>query len=218
MRAVIIRSFGDPEVLELAEVPVPAPGPGQVRIRVAAAAVQPVDLHTRSGGLAEAGLLTPREVIGLGWDVAGTIDEIGPGVADFAVGDKVFGLSDRLDVPLGTHADFVVLDAATVAAAPRTVSAAEAATVPLNALTAHQSLDALALNAGQTVLITGAAGAVGGFAVEVAVARGLRVVATAAAGDEEPVRKLGAEFFVPRGARLGEAVRALVPGGKTTSS
>ncbi|MEU1204398.1 NADP-dependent oxidoreductase [Nocardia sp. NPDC005825] len=213
MRAVIVRTFGGPEVLELAETPVPDPGPGQIRIRVAAAAVQPVDLHTRSGGLAQAGLLVARDVIGLGWDVAGTIDEIGSGVTEFARGEEVFGLSDRLDVPLGTHAEFVVLDAAAVAVAPRTVTAVEAATLPLNASTALQSLDALALGDGRTVLVTGAAGAVGGFAVELAVARGLRVVATAAATDEALVRKLGAEFFVPRGARLGEAVRALVPGG-----
>ncbi|GAB0104885.1 NADP-dependent oxidoreductase [Nocardia sp. JMUB6875] len=213
MRAVVIRSFGGPEVLEIAEVPVPAAGPGQVRIRVAAAAVNPVDVHTRSGGLAQAGLMVAREVIGLGWDVAGTIDEIGSGVTGFALGDEVFGLSDRLDVPLGTHAEYVVLDAAAVALAPRSVSPVEAATLPLNALTAAQSLDALALAAGQTVLVTGAAGAVGGFAVELAAAQGLRVVATAAASDEPVVRKLGAEFFVPRGARLGEAVRALVPGG-----
>ncbi|WP_040809565.1 NADP-dependent oxidoreductase [Nocardia concava] len=213
MRAVVIRSFGGPEVLEVAEVPVPAAGLGQVRIRVAAAAVNPVDVHTRSGGLAQAGLMVAREVIGLGWDVAGTIDEIGSGVADFAVGDQVFGLSDRLDVPLGTHAEYVVLDASSVALAPRSVSPVEAATLPLNALTAAQALDALALAAGRTVLVTGAAGAVGGFAVELAAAQGLRVVATASAADEALVRKLGAEFFVPRGARLGEAVRSLVPGG-----
>ncbi|MEC3953458.1 NADP-dependent oxidoreductase [Nocardia sp. CDC153] len=213
MRAVVIRSFGGPEVLELAEVPMPRPGVGQVRIEVAAAAVNPVDLHTRSGGLAQAGLMVPREVIGLGWDVAGTIDEIGPGVMDFAVGEEVFGLSDRLDVPLGTHADYVVLDATAIAPAPRTVSAIDAASVPLGALTAAQSLDLLALTTGRTVLVTGAAGSVGGFAVELAVAQGLRVVASAAAEDEDLVRKLGAEFFVPRGARLGETVRALIPGG-----
>ncbi|WP_067814047.1 NADP-dependent oxidoreductase [Nocardia inohanensis] len=320
MRAVIVRSFGGPEVLEIAEVPVPVPGPGQVRIRVTAATVNPVDLHTRSGGLTAAGLLPARDVIGIGWDVAGVIDEIGPGVAGFgsggptsgtpdsgepgsvgpdsgglgsvgpdsgeqgsagpdsdtlssagsdsdmlssagsdsgtltsagpdsdmlssapgpdsgmprsylvpaagpaggiasdaerfALGDAVIGLSDRLDVPLGAQADYVVLDAAAVARAPRTWSAVEAATLPLNGLTAAQSLDLLGLEPGRTVLITGAAGAVGGFAVELAVARGLRVVATAGAADADTVRSLGAEFFVPRGERLGEAVRALVPGG-----
>ncbi|MGW4249649.1 alcohol dehydrogenase catalytic domain-containing protein, partial [Nocardia sp. NPDC004722] len=185
MRAVVIRSFGGPEVLELAEVPVPVPGPGQLRIRVAAAAVNPVDLHTRSGGLAQAGLMVAREVIGLGWDVAGTVDEIGSGVEEFTLGQQVYGLSDRLDVPLGTQAQYAVLDAAATAPAPRTVSAIEAASLPLNALTAAQSLDLLTLSPDETVLITGAAGAVGGFAVELAVARGHRVVAAAAA-EEEP--------------------------------
>lgn len=243
MRAVIVRSFGGPEVLEIAELPVPDPGPGQVRIRVAAAAVNPVDLHTRSGGLTAAGLLPARDVIGIGWDVAGIVDAIGPelsaaprdpartggenltgdarsasgeptvGPTGFVVGDEVIGLSDRLDVPVGAQADFVVLDATAVARAPRSITAQEAATLPLNALTAAQSLDSLALEPGRSVLITGAAGAVGGCAVELAVARGLRVVATAGAADEESVRSLGAEFFVPRGARLGAAVRALVPGG-----
>lgn len=213
MRAIVVRSFGGPGVLEVAEVPVPVPGAEQVLIRVAASAVNPVDLHTRSGGLHAAGLLPARDVIGIGWDVAGTVAEIGSGVDGFAIGDEVFGLSDHLDVPLGTQSDYVALDATAVARAPRSVSAVAAATVPLNALTAAQSLDLLALPPGNTVLVTGAAGAVGGFAVQLAVVRGLRVVATAASADAELVGSLGAEFFVPRGQRLGEAVRSLVPGG-----
>lgn len=213
MRAIVVRAFGGPEVLELAEVPVPPVGPGQVRIRVAAATVNPVDAQTRSGALAQAGLLAADAVIGIGWDVAGTVDEFASDVQGFAVGDAVIGLSDRLDVPLGTQADYAVLDATAVARAPRQVSSEAAATLPLNGLTAAQSLDLLALEPGSTVLITGAAGAVGGFAVQLAVARGLRVVAVAGAADEHLVRELGAEFFVPRTARLGEAVRAHVPGG-----
>jgi len=218
MRAVVVRSYGGPEVLEVAEVPVPEPGPGQVRIRMAAATVNPVDLATRAGALAEAGLMPVREVTGLGWDVAGTVERLGPGVARrggrFTVGDSVIGLADRLDVPLGAQADLVVLDADAVAFAPPGLSPVEAATLPLAGLTAAQALDDLGLPEGSTVLVTGAAGAVGGFAVELAAARGLRVVATAGAADEAQVRKLGAEWFVPRSvARLGAAVRTLVPGG-----
>lgn len=211
MRAVVVRSFGGPEVLEIADVPLPVAGEGQVRIRVEAATVNPVDLATRSGGLTSAGLLPVRDVIGIGWDVAGTVEE--SGVAAFAPGDRVIGLSDRLDVPLGTQADQVVLDADAVAVAPAGVSFAEAATLPLGGLTAVQALDLLDLSEGQTLLVTGAAGAVGGFAVELAAVRGLRVVAVAGADDEPLVRGLGATWFVPRTARLGEAVRALVPGG-----
>jgi NADPH:quinone reductase-like Zn-dependent oxidoreductase len=213
MRAVVIRAFGGPEVLEIVDVAVPEVGPQQVRIRVEAAAVNPVDLATRAGVLTEAGMLPAREVIGLGWDVAGVVDATGEAVTGFRPDDRVIGLSDRLDVPLGTHAEQVVLDADAVAPVPAGIRPQDAATLPLNGLTAKQSLDVLALRPGQTLLVTGAAGAVGGFAVELAAASGLRVVATASAQDEELVRKLGADLFVPRGARLGEAVRELVPGG-----
>ncbi|WP_344337106.1 alcohol dehydrogenase catalytic domain-containing protein, partial [Kitasatospora putterlickiae] len=111
MRAVVVRRFGGPEVLELVEVPVPEPGPGQVRVRVAAAGVNPVDAVTRAGVLARAGLMAPRETVGVGWDVAGTVERLGPGASGFAVGDAVIGLRDRLDVPLGAYADALVLDA-----------------------------------------------------------------------------------------------------------
>jgi NADPH2:quinone reductase len=109
------------------------------------------------------------------------VDAVGPGVDGFAVGDRVVGLSDRLEVPTAGQAEFVVLDPV------------EAATLPLNVLTAAQALDLLDLAAGQTLLVTGAAGAVGGFAVELAAARGLRVPALAGDGDEDLVRKLGAQ-------------------------
>lgn len=184
-----------------------------VRIRVEAATVNPVDLATRSGALTEAGLLPARDVIGVGWDVAGTVEEAGPEVTGIARGDRVIGLSDRLDVPLGTHAEHVVLDAEAVTRAPERVPVAEAATLPLNGLTAVQALDRLDLRPGQTLLVTGAAGAVGGFAVQLAATRGIQVVATAGRDDEPLVRRLGATLFVPRTARLGDAVRALVPGG-----
>ncbi|MFI6512674.1 NADP-dependent oxidoreductase [Streptosporangium sp. NPDC050855] len=213
MRAVVVRAFGGPEVLRIAEVPVPVAGEGQVRIRVEAATVNPVDLATRSGALTEAGLLPVRDVIGIGWDVAGVVEETGPGVTGIERGARVIGLSDRLDVPLGAQAEQVVLDADAVTAAPAGVTPVQAATLPLNGLTALQALDGLGLEPGRTLLVTGAAGAVGGFAVQLAAARGIRVVAVAGAGDEPLVRELGAGLFVPRTARLGEAVRALVPGG-----
>ncbi|WP_067483683.1 NADP-dependent oxidoreductase [Actinomadura hibisca] len=215
MRAVVVRSFGGPEALEPVEAPRPVPGPGQVRIKVAAAAVNPVDALTRAGVLAEGGLLSAgaRPEFGIGWDVAGIVEAVGAGVTRFAAGDEVIGLRDRLDVPLGTYAEAVVLDVAAVAAAPESVDAVHAATLPLNGLTALRSLALLDLPAGATVLVTGAAGAVGGYVVELAAQRGLRVVAQAGADDEELVRGLGAESFVPRGEHVGDAVRGLVPGG-----
>ena len=213
MRAVVIRAFGGPEVLEVAEVPAPTPGPGQVRIRVQAAGVNPVDAATRQGWLIEAGLQPPREVIGLGWDVAGTVDELGAGVTRFTLDDRVVGLCDRLDRAVGPYADYAVLDEGALAAAPATVSAVAAATLPLNALTADQALDLVDLRPGQSLLVTGAAGALGGFAVQLAALRRLRVVATASERDAQLVRGLGAELFVPRSADLAARVRALVPDG-----
>jgi NADPH:quinone reductase-like Zn-dependent oxidoreductase len=214
MRAVVVDEPGGPEAAVLVEVSVPEPGPGQVRIRVRAAGVNPVDGFVRSGGAAAAGLVAARDRLGLGWDVAGEVDAVGPGVAGFAVGDVVVGISDRLDVPTAGYAEAIVLDADSVAAAPAGWSAPEAATLPLNALTAAQALDVLALPPGATLLVTGAAGAVGGYAVELAVTAGVRVVAVAGPDDEELVRGFGAEWFVPRTVeRMGAAVRALVPGG-----
>ncbi len=215
MRAVVVRRFGGPEVLEFAEVPVPEPGPGQVRVRVAAAAVNPVDLATRSGVLSELGVIPPREVLGLGWDVAGSIDAIGddrPGEPGrFRVGDAVIGLRDRIATPLGAYAEQIVLDASAVAPAPAGVSPAEAATLPLNGLTAAQALDLVDTTG--TVLVTGAAGAVGGYVVALAHARKLQVVAVASEADEAQVRAFGADEFVPRGPSLADRVRAVVPGG-----
>ncbi len=209
MRAMVVRRFGGPEVLEPVDVPAPMPGPGQVRIRVAAAAVNPVDAATRSGLLTEAGIIPPRNVLGLGWDVAGEVDAVGADTG-FRAGDAVIGLRDRLATPLGAYAEQIVLDAAAVAPAPAGVSPVEAATLPLNALTAAQALDLVATG---TLLVTGAAGAVGGYAVALAHARKLRVVAVAGTADEAQVRAFGADEFVPRGPALADRVRALVPGG-----
>jgi NADPH:quinone reductase len=215
MRAVVVRNYGGPEALESADVPAPEPGPGQVRIRVAAAAVNPVDAATRQGlmNVGRPGVIRDRDQVGIGWDVAGTVEAAGPGVASPRAGEPVIGLRDRLDQPLGTYAEQVVLDAADVAPAPEGVDSAAASTLPLNGLTAVQALDLLALNAGQTVLVTGAAGGLGGFGVELASMRGLRVVAAAGDHDEKLVRQLGATAFVPRSADLAAAVRDLVPGG-----
>lgn len=125
MHAIIIRTAGGPEALEDADLPLPDPGPGQVRIRVAAAAVNPVDRAVRSGALAEAGLMPAfgtRPWFGVGMDVAGTIDAVGPGVHRLAAGDAVVGLQDRLDIPLGAYAEALVLDATAVTHAPRSAS------------------------------------------------------------------------------------------------
>ncbi|MEV4299230.1 NADP-dependent oxidoreductase [Microbispora rosea] len=209
MRALVARD-GAVRIVDVAE---PEPGPGQVRIRVEAAAVNPVDLATAAGVLADNRLMPHHETYALGWDVAGVVDRAGPGVTGVRPGERVIGLSDRLTDPFKAQADLVVLDETAVAPAPAGVAAPEASTLPLNALTALQALDLAGLAEGETLLVTGAAGGVGGYLVELAVARGLRVAAVAAPGDEARVRGFGAEWFVPRDADLAAAVRAVVPGG-----
>lgn len=211
MRAVVARGYGGPEVLQIVDVDVPEPGVGQVRIKVEAATVNPVDLATRSGALVEAGLMAPRKITGVGWDVAGEIEQLGPDVDGFTVGQKVIGLRDLLDVSLGAYADYVVLDAAAVAAAPTGLSTVEAATLPLSGLTAAQSLDLLELSKDDTLLVTGATGAVGGFAVQLAAQQGARVIAQGS--DADFLRSVGARWTLPRDADLAVEARRLVPGG-----
>jgi NADPH2:quinone reductase len=211
MRAVTISAYGGPDALEIVDLPVPTPGPGEVRIRVAAAPAQPVDLGIRSGVYAR--MLPEHQRFTLGWDVAGTVDEIGPDVTGWRTGDPVLGLSDWFAGHRGTQAEFVVLSATALATPPTNVSTVDASTLPLNALTAWQSLELLALPAGSTLAIIGAAGAVGGFALALAVLRGLRVLAIAGPQDEASLRAHGAEWFVARSADPGTAVRAVRPDG-----
>jgi NADPH:quinone reductase-like Zn-dependent oxidoreductase len=193
MRAVVVTEFGGPEAVRIVDREVPEPAAGQVRIKVAAAALNPVDAGVRSGAFGE--MSGP---LGLGWDVAGTVDATGA-ATDWAVGDAVVALHAGMVKPLGSHAEFAVVDARAVAAAPGSVDAVHAATLPLNALTAAQALDLLDLEAGRTLLVTGAAGAVGGYAVQLAAHQGIEVTALAGEADEALVRQLGAARFVARG-------------------
>uniref|UniRef100_A0AAU2K4R8 NADP-dependent oxidoreductase n=1 Tax=Streptomyces sp. NBC_00049 TaxID=2903617 RepID=A0AAU2K4R8_9ACTN len=195
MQAVFVNGFGGPESVGIAEVPVPAPAAGQVRIRVRAAGVNPVDGAVRAGVFGGAG-----QRIGLGWDVAGEIDEVGAEVTGWTAGQQVVGLHYGTVKPLGTHAEYAVLDAGAVAAAPTTVDTVTAAGLPLGGLTAARAVEQLGLAPGSSVLVTGAAGVVGAFAVQLAARAGLVVTALAGAQDEDFVRSLGAAAFVPRGA------------------
>ena len=211
MRAVAFREYGGPEVLEVLELPDPEPGPGQVRIRVAAATVNPSDTLFRSGGLARGIDGPPPWVAGL--ELAGVIDAVGDGTG-YAPGERVAAMTRFLPHGRGAQSGLLVLDAeSSLARVPDGLDLVEAATVPMTGLTVRLLLDTLALAPGSTVAVTGAAGAVGGFAVELAAAEGLRVVGIASAGDEALVRELGAEEFVPRGDDAFAAVRELVPGG-----
>jgi NADPH:quinone reductase-like Zn-dependent oxidoreductase len=210
MRAVGFRSFGSPDVLSVLELPVPEPGAGQVRVRVQAAPVHPADLAARSGAFGS--MLPGRPAYVLGWDLAGTVDALGPGVDGFAPGDLVVGMSDWLATQAGTQAEFAVLNASALAPAPAGVPMTRASTIPVNALTALQALEALGLAEGQWLAVTGAGGAVGAYAVELATQRGIRVAALGDERDEAFVTGLGAQFVARSDVPAG-ALRAAVPAG-----
>ncbi|MFJ9695388.1 NADP-dependent oxidoreductase [Kitasatospora sp. NPDC101183] len=170
MRAVQIDRFGTPDVLTIVEAPRPEPGPGDVLIRTVATSLNPVDDKTRAGAIAGLTLTGPMT---LGWDLAGIV--VDGGDSAFDPGDRVIAMSHQLSTGRGTWADLVSLPSSSVAPAPDTVSLPEAATLPLPGLTAWQTLDWLRLAPGQRLLITGAAGAVGGLALQIAAARGITV-------------------------------------------
>jgi NADPH:quinone reductase-like Zn-dependent oxidoreductase len=193
-RAAVVIEPGEPDAIEYVDVPVVALAPGQVRVAVAAATVNPVDLVVRAGVLHGFGLINQPEHTGLGWDFSGTVLEAAPDV-DLAPGTRVAGLVGGFDRDFGTYAEQVVLPATDVAVVPDGLDLVEAATVPLNALTAAQLVDILGDGEGRTLLVTGAAGAVGGYVVPFAIERGWRVTGLARATDADFVRGLGAEVI-----------------------
>jgi NADPH:quinone reductase-like Zn-dependent oxidoreductase len=213
MKAIGQWSFGGPDVLEIVDLPTPAPGRGEVRIRVHAAAVNPTDIGFRSGGMRDRmAELEPPYVPGM--DAAGVVEEIGPDTeTDLKVGDSVMALVLPISRHRGAYAEQIVLPAASVVAVPAGLGFPEAASVLMNATTARMALDALAVPTGEPLLVTGAAGAFGGHAVEMAAADGIRVLADAAPADRGLVESLGAQTVLPRGDGLAEAVRSVVPGG-----
>jgi NADPH:quinone reductase-like Zn-dependent oxidoreductase len=212
MKAINQETFGGPDVLRLVDLLEPAPRPGRARVRVTATAVNPVDLAARAGWLRPfMPDLAPPFV--LGSDFAGVvIDGDGP----YPAGTRVAGLAPWFVTHEGTYAEVISVDPAWLARIPDALDDVTAASVPLTSQSASQALDLLGLRAGQTVLITGASGSVGGFAVQLAVQRGARVLAVSSAGDEAYVSGLGAEWVLPRigtGAELVAAVGAVAPGG-----
>jgi NADPH:quinone reductase len=213
MRAVTFSRFGGPEVLEVLELPEPQPGPGEVRIRVAAATVNPTDIGFRSGRQAaqvkELGLLPPYIP---GMELAGVVDAAGAGT-DWRAGDRVMAIVNPRRAGGGAQAELVVVPAASVARVPEGASLEAAATLPMNGLTVRLALDRLALRPGQTLGVTGAAGAVGGYAVELGVADGLRVLAVAGPRDEALVKRFGASIVVSRGDAAMRGLHDAAPGG-----
>ncbi|MTE15390.1 NADP-dependent oxidoreductase [Nocardia aurantiaca] len=215
-RAIVYETFGGPEVLQVREVPEPHAGPGAVRVRVTAAGLNPMDwgIASRLEAAAQFGITVPS---GFGYDFAGVIDEIGTGAAGFAVGDRVYGGALGRAV-----ADFVVIETPTSGSemlwhTPEVISDEVAAALPVAGMTAAAALAAIDLRSGDTVLIGGAAGGVGIFAVQLAKLTGVRVLGTASEGTFEFLRRLGAEP-VAYGPGLADRVRALAPDGVTAAA
>lgn len=194
-RAAVVRTPGGPGSIEIIDVPVAEPGPGQVRVRIAAASVNPVDLGVVGGLFHAMGLINQPDHTGLGWDFAGIVSAAGAG-AGLAVGTRVAGLVDGFDRDFGTYAEQLIAPAAGLAVVPDALDLAAASTVPLNGLAAAQILDLLgdAPADGSRLLVTGAAGAVGGYLAALAHDHGWQVTGLARAEDQEFVRGLGAEF------------------------
>jgi len=209
MQVMELAAYGQP--LQLTERDAPEPGPGQLRVRALARTVNPADWLTAAGVLAA---MTPHLHLPLvlGWDVVGEVEAVGDGTP-FQPGDRVAALVPWFERGAGTYADAVLLEADEVAALPAEVDPVLAATVPLNGLTAAQAVDLLRLQPGQTVLITGASGAGGRFAVQTAAAQGAHVIAAASHADQDRVRALGATEVLPRTEDLVGAVRQVMTGG-----
>jgi NADPH2:quinone reductase len=208
MRAAVVRKVGGPEVIEVLEVSVPEPGPLEIRIKVAAAALNPADAAVWAGIFARP---EDMEHVGLGLDAAGTIDAIGPGVL-LKVGAPVIAFDATVLRPTKAQAEYLVTDLNSIAPAPEGMDLTLAATIPLNAMTASLALGYLPLRPRDTLLVTGAAGAVGGYAVELARTQGVRIVAQGRPEDEEFLRGR-ATWFVSSDEDLSEAVRRFVPEG-----
>jgi len=224
MHVAEVSAFGGPEVLRLAERPDPAPAPGEVVVRIRAANVNPTDLSVRSGQ-ARARMPDLKAPIVPGWDLAGEVTAVGSEANGYRPGDRVVGMIPfgRIGGRVGAYAQAAAVDPDWLAPLSTDLDDATAATLPLNALTAQQALDMIAAPPGATLLVTGASGAVGGFATQLAVRAGLRVVAQASHDDEDWVASLGPAEVVARDTDLAtigpvDAVLDAVPLGPASAA
>ncbi|MEX5260636.1 NADP-dependent oxidoreductase [Kocuria sp. CPCC 205263] len=210
MKALTYARYGGPEVLELTDLPEPKVPPGWVLLKVRSAAINPVDWKIMAGGLDP--LMEVQFPVVPGWDVSGVVEAVGIDVPEWAPGDEVISYARTDWVHGGTMAEYVALPARLLAPKPASVDWDRAAALPLAGLTAYQVLGRLEVAAGDTVLVHNASGGVGGYAVQLAVARGARVIGTASEANHEYLRGLGA-VPVAYGDGLPERVRELAPDG-----
>lgn len=212
MRAIAYDTYGGTEVLREVRLPMPKVAPGEVLVKVRCAAVNPVDWKLMAGGLD--GMMDVVFPVVPGWDVSGTVADVGIDAPEFAVGDEVMGYARKDHVHGGTFAEYVSAPVRTLAAKPAALDWAQAAGLPLAGLTAYQVLTRLRTGAGDTVLVHNAAGGVGSLGVQIARSLGARVIGTASPGNHDRLRALGCEP-VAYGDGLAERVRALAPDGVT---
>jgi NADPH:quinone reductase-like Zn-dependent oxidoreductase len=206
-RAVGVRRPGGVEVLEVIERDVRPPGPGEVRLAVRAAAVNPTDTLLRANGIDGEPPWVP------GMDAAGTVESLGEGVDRLSVGERVMTAVRPVAPDGGAQAELIVVPAASVVPVPDGASLEQAATLPMNGLTAMLGVDLLGLSEGQVLAVSGGAGVVASYAIPIAKSRGLRVIADAKPEDEELVRSFGADIVVPRSDRYAETIRETAPDG-----
>jgi NADPH:quinone reductase-like Zn-dependent oxidoreductase len=210
MKAIALQQYGSADDLALVDLPDPKVAPSEVLIRVRAAGVNPVDWKLAAGGL-DALFETDFPLIP-GWDVAGVVEAVGPDAHEYQVGDEVYGYARKDWAKNGTYAELVSASVRMLAPKPESLSWQESAGVPLAGLTALQSVERAGIGSGDTVLVHAAAGGVGAFGVQIAVARGARVIGTASERNHDFLRSLGAEPVV-YGDGLVDRVRALAPNG-----
>jgi NADPH:quinone reductase-like Zn-dependent oxidoreductase len=233
VRAARIHSFGPPDVVVVEDVPMPLPGPGEVMVRVMAAGVAAWDAIIREGK----SKVSPQPPLTLGSDLSGVVEQVGPGVSDFAPTDEVYGVTNPQFC--GAQAEFAVAMAGMIARKPQSLGYVEAASAPVVAVTAWQMLLQYGqATRGQTVMVVGAAGNVGAYAVQMAVDAGIHVVAIAHLADQDLLHSLGVKSIIdlskpafeqdlPQvdvildtvgGSTLQRCVAALRPGGKLVTS
>lgn len=211
MKAVVFDDFGGPQVLHFAELPMPVAGPGQVVVRVVASTVNPTDLMMRSGK--QASLMTdlsPPYIAGM--EFTGRIDAVGEGVA-LKVGVPVLGVVNPRRPDGGAYAEYIVVPAASVAELPEGIDLLAAATIPMNALTATLALDMTGVQPGESLLVTGGTGMLGGLVLQIAHERGITTLAAGRDDERELLSALGTDSVLPRDMDLVTAVRSKIPAG-----
>lgn len=210
MKAITYQRYGSPEVLELTDQPMPKVGPGMVLVKVKATSVNPVDWKIMAGYLDSFMDLQFPAIPG--WDVAGVVEAVGIDAPHFKPGDEVISYGRKDYVHGGSFAEYIALPERLLARKPQSLEWNESAGLPLAGLTALQVLNRLGLTSGETVLIHGGSGGVGSLGIQIAVARGAKVIATASERNHDFLRSLGAEA-VAYGDGLAEKVKALRPEG-----